>query len=327
MERAVHLILNSLGLVSSLLLSFISSGMETALYRVSRVRMRIRSDRGEARAGMVLSVLERLDAMVTAILINNNMAAYAGTYFLTLQFALWNAPHPEIIATAIITPLFFVLTESLPKQLAYTHADTFSLELVRVFAALRNILSPAVRLLNATSALLRRAIGSTGETTLSQSQRAMLLEHLNAGVAENILTEEQNRMAVRIMHLEGISAGDSMIPLSRLLLLPSSATRSGALSAMARRGAQTALLTDSDGGPTNRMLTASALLMRPGEPDGRIEDVAEPLERIRAGAAIPEALNLFRKRHARNALVVQGSRVIGLITTRSVLDRIAGRGA
>ncbi len=325
MERAVHLILNSLGLVSSLLLSFISSGMETALYRVSRVRMRIRSDRGEARAGMVLSVLERLDAMVTAILINNNMAAYAGTYFLTLQLALWNAPHPEIIATAIITPLFFVLTESLPKQLAYTHADTFSLELVRVFAALRNILSPAVRLLNATSALLRRAIGSTGETTLSQSQRAMLLEHLNAGVAENILTEEQNRMAVRIMHLEGISAGDSMIPLSRLLLLPSSAT--GALSAMARRGAQTALLTDSDGGPTNRMLTASALLMRPGEPDGRIEDVAEPLERIRAGAAIPEALNLFRKRHARNALVVQGSRVIGLITTRSVLDRIAGRGA
>jgi CBS domain containing-hemolysin-like protein len=321
----VQLLLSVLGLVSSLLLSFISSGMETALYRVSRVRMRIRSDRGDTRARMVLGVLERLDAMVTAILINNNIAAYAGAYFLTLQLAIWRVPHSEIITTAVITPLFFVLTESLPKQLAYTNADAFSLELVRVFVALRKIFSPAIRLLNTTSALLRKAIGSRGDATLSRSQRAMLLEHLSAGVADNILTREQNSMAVRIMHLEGIGAEDSMIPLSRILLLPGSSSRSGALSAMARRGANMALLTDSGGRPTNRMLTATALLMRQGKPDDGVEDAAEPLERIRAGSAIPEALNLFRKRHARNALVVQGNRVIGLITTRSVLDRIAGR--
>lgn len=322
----MQLVLNILGLAASLMLSFISSGMETALYRVSRVRMRIHSDRGDGRAAIVLRVLERLDAMVTAILINNNIAAYAGTYFLTVQLVGWRVPHSELVTTAVITPLFFVLTESLPKQLAYNNADTFTTMLIRVFVVLRNVFTPMIWILNTSSRLLRSLLGSTSDTTLSQSQRSMLLEHLSAGVAENLLTEEQNRMAVRIMQLEGISAGDSMVPLRRLALLPAGATRARARAEMSRRGVRLALLVDGAGRPTDRVVTLAAMLMRPGEPEDPVERVAERLQRIRAGVAIPEVLNVFRACHARHAVVVKGSRVVGLITTQSVLDRIAGIG-
>ncbi|MCD8351181.1 MAG: CNNM domain-containing protein [Planctomycetaceae bacterium] len=320
----MQLLLNLLGLVSSLLLSFISSGMETALYRVSRVRMRIRAEQGEARARLALAVLDRLDGMVTTILINNNIAAYTGTYFLTVQLVSWQVPHSEIITTAVITPLFFVLTESLPKQIAYNNADRFTLELVRVFAVLRGVLLPVVWLLNKASGLLRRLVGSHTQTTLSQSQRTLLMEHLNAGVAEKLLTEEQNRMAIRIMQLEGISAGDSMIPLRKLLLLPLTATRARAVAEMGKRHTQIALLVDPAGRPTSSVVTAAGLLMRQGGLGENVAGAAERLDRIRAGVAIPEVLNLFRQRHARHALVVQGSRVVGLITTQTVLDRIAG---
>lgn len=320
----MQLLLNFLGLVSSLMLSFISSGMETALYRVSRVRMRIRAEQGEARARLVLAVLDRLDGMVTTILINNNIAAYTGTYFLTIQLVRWGVPHSELITTAVITPLFFVLTESLPKQIAYSNADRFTLELVRVFAALRYVLLPVVWLLNKLSGLLRRLVGSQTKTTLSQSQRTLLMEHLNAGVAEKLLTEEQNRMAMRIMQLEGISAGDSMIPLRKLLLLPLTATRARAVAEMNKRRTQIALPVDPVGRPTSSVVTAAGLLMREGGLQESVAGAAERLDRIRAGVAIPEVLNLFRQRHARHALVVQGSRVVGLITTQTVLDRIAG---
>ncbi len=103
-------IVNCLGLLASLALSFISSGMEIALYRVSRVRMRVRADapgdREQGRAKRVLSDLSRLDSMVTTILINNNIAAYAGSSFLASQLAVWHTPHAELITTAIITPVF-----------------------------------------------------------------------------------------------------------------------------------------------------------------------------------------------------------------------------
>ncbi len=321
------MLLHALGLLSSLLLSFVSSGMETALYRASRVRMRIRADNGDGRAGMTLGVADRLDSMVTTILINNNIAAYAGTYFLAHQLTDWSVPHAELVTTAIITPLFFLLTESLPKQIAFNRADAFCLANIRVFAALETLFSPAVRLLNRTSAALRRLLGSEQEATLAQSQRTLLLEHLNAGVAENVLTEQQNRMAVRIMQLEGIGAEDCMIPLRNLTLLPLRASRERALADMTRRGARLALLVDGAGRPTGRAVTTTALLMRPGKRGDTVEDIAETLERIRAGVAIPEALGVFRRRHARRALVVRGSRVLGLITTESVLNRVAGMGA
>ena len=317
-------LLHLAGLIASLALSFISSGMETALYRVSRVRMRIRSEQGEARADLVLGVLRRMDAMVTTLLIDNNIAAYTGTYFLSTQLASWAVPHVELVTTAVITPIFFVLTESLPKQLSYNKADHWTLELVRVFSVFKTVLTPMVVVLNFLSTLLRRLLGSRGAAGLSQSQRTLLLEHLNAGVAEQVLTAEQNRMAVRIMELESISAGDSMVPLRKLPLLTATATRKRAIAEISRHKAQLALLIDAQGRPTGQLITMNALIMIPGTREDPIESVAERPEKIRAAVAIPEVLNLFRTRHARHALVMDRNRVVGLITTQSVLDRIAG---
>ena len=320
----IAVLLNALGLLASLVLSFISSGMETAIYRASRVRMRIRSDNGEARAIGVLRLLERLDNLVTTILIDNNIAAYTATFFLSTQLAIWRAPHAELITTAVITPLFFVLTESLPKQLAYNNADAWSLALVRVFDVMRKLFAPAVWIPNKMSRFLRAALGARGDANIAPSQRAMLLEHLNAGVAENVLSEEQTRMATRIMELEGISAADAMIPLRRMTLVPEGATRRKALAEMTRHGSQLALLVDRAGRVNGQVVTLNSLIMKKGNPDEGLSDATERLERIRAGVAIPEVLNLFRSRYARHALVMERSRAVGLITTKSVLDRIAG---
>ncbi len=317
-------LLHALGVLASLVLSFISSGMETALYRVSRVRLRVLSEQGSARAPAVLRVLANLDSMVTTILIDNNIAAYAGAYFITAQLVAWDVPQAELVTTAVVTPLFFVLTESLPKQIAYNHAERMSLALVRAFSVFRLVLSPMVWVLNLASSLLRRLLGSRGAARLGQSQRTLLLEHLNAGVAEKLLTEEQNSMAARIMELECISAGDSMIPLKKLALVPEAADRRRAAAEMARRRAKIALLTDAGGRPTGQAVTLASLILKPGQPGDPAREAAEWLERIKAGAAIPEAIGLFRRRHARHALVTDRERVVGLITTRSILDRIAG---
>lgn len=316
--------LYAMGLLASLALSFISSGMETALYRVSKVRQRIRSEKGDRRARAVLATLAKLDAMVTSILIDNNIAAYAGTYFLSAQLAAWRVPHAELVTTAVITPVFFVFTESLPKQLAYGRADSWAPELIRIFSMSRHVLSPMVWLLNRAAAGLRRLLGSPGEADLSQSQRTLLLEHLSAGVAENVLSEEQNRMAARIMQMEEIRAGGSMVPLERLVRVPAAATRSQALREMAKRHQRLALLVDAGGKPTGEIVTVAALIMTPGAEGDPVRDVSESVVHIRAGVAISEVLNLFRRHHSRNALVTERGRVVGLITTQSVLDGIAG---
>jgi Hemolysins and related proteins containing CBS domains len=315
-----------LGIISCLVLSFVSSGMETALYRASRVRMRIREERGEWRAAWVNGVAGQMDGMVTTILVDNNISAYAGTYFLSAILANWHIGHPELVTTAVITPLFFVLTESLPKQLAFGRADTYALELIRVFAVFRWVLRPMVWVLNTASAGLRRVLGAPGEAPLSHSRRTLLIEHFNAGVAEHVLSEEQNRMAARIMELERISAMDAMIPLSEFALLSVNATRKKAVACMVRRRAQMALLIDSAGKPIGAAVTMNALVMQPGKADDPLGQTVERLERIRGETAIPEVLGIFRTRHTRMAAIVDRNRIVGVITSQSVLDRIAGAG-
>ncbi|MCC8180223.1 MAG: CNNM domain-containing protein [Planctomycetes bacterium] len=323
MYEHLFLILNLVGVAAALLLSFISSGMETALYRFSRVRMRIRAEQGDGRAKMVLAMLGKLDAMVTTILIDNNIAAYLATYYVTAQLTLWRAPYQELISTALVTPLFFVFTESLPKQLAYAHADAMVTALVRVFTVFQVVFAPAVWVLNAASALLRKLLRSGGEAHIAHSQREILMEHFSAGVAENVLSEEQNRMARRIMQLEQIRAVDSMIPLQRLVKLPETASRRQAAARMAAGKTQVAILTDESGRPTGKVVTMGNLVMR-GERDGGLDAASERLAFIRADLAIPEVLKIFRSRNARHALVVDNGRVTGQITTSTVLDKIAG---
>ncbi|MCC8190103.1 MAG: CNNM domain-containing protein, partial [Planctomycetes bacterium] len=251
--------LHFLGLAASVLLCALASAMETALYRVSRVRLRIRADKGERRAAAVLAVLDRMDAMVTTILIESNVAAYTATFFFSAQLSAWAVPQAELVTTAIIAPFFFVFTESLPKQLAYSSADRLALSLVRAFTVFRVAFTPLVWILNHLSALLRRLVGAGGDAAISNSQRSLLLEQIHAGVADEVLSEEQSRMASRIMELESISAGDAMVPLRRLVLVPAGASRTRALAEMNRGRQKLAILVDPAGRPTGLVITMQAL--------------------------------------------------------------------
>lgn len=314
-----------LGLAGAMIVIFASSAMETAAYRVSRVRLRLRADGGDARAMAVHSLLDDIDSMVTAILINNNLASYAAAYLLTAQLTVWKIPYAEFLAAFSITPVFFVLTESLPKQLAFSHPDWLALELARAFRCLKFILLPAAKAFNLLAAALRSLLGASGAADLSPSRRALLLEHFQAGVAEKVLTPEQNRMAERILRLEGTSVGNCMIPLRRLTFISASATCGEAMTAMGgRRDNLPALLVDPGGRPTGQALTLETLLFHAVPRENPAAAAAERLESLRAGQSISEAIRLFRSRRIKHALVVKGGRAVGLLTARGALKRVAG---
>lgn len=314
------------GLLAGLLLNFISSVMEIALYRVSRVRMRLQASHGSKLAARVLATLDSMETMVAAILVESNMSTYASTYVLAAQLTVWNVPHRELLTTAVITPLFFVLTESLPKQLAFSRPEFWSLALIRVFSCFRTVFAPAIWLLNAVSRLLRRLLsGQRSSASLAQSQRTLLQEHLNAGVADKVLTRAQNRMAAKIMEMEAATVSAAMLRLAKLTRVPAQATRAQALAAMRAGRSRFALLDDAAGVPSLREVTIDALLRQPAADDAPAADAAERLFAIDINAPLREALALFRARKVRRALVTRRGRVEGIVTSTSILGAIAGR--
>lgn len=316
-------LLNMLGLLSSLILSAFSSGTETGLYRVSRVRMRLLQDKGDKKAGLLLFLLDKMDTMVTTILVSNNIANYAGTYFLTVQLLHWGVPRSDVVATLILTPVFFVFGESLPKQIAYNHANGIAHACAGAINTVRLVLSPAVWLLNRTSAGLRNLFGIKGDIEMAPSRRARLMEYFDAGVAEKIITEDQNKMARQIMALESMNAAAFMIPAARALLLPERASRARAMENMAGTEADLIMLTSGSGRLTGRMITRNILIRNPGRPEEPLAGLAMELGRIKSGASLPEVLLWLKREHAQRVAVTERGRIIGVITTKSILDCIA----
>lgn len=317
-------LVHALGFLASLFLSAFSSGVETGLYRTSRVRMRVLRDQGDRRANLVLRLVDSLDSLVTTILISNNIANYAGTYFLTMQFMYWGVPRVELVTTLVLTPTFFIFGESLPKQVAYNYANEVIHAAAPAVEAIRLTLSPAVWIINAVSAAVRRLLGIKGNVELAPSQRARLMEHFEAGVAEKILTEDQNRMAKRIMELERITAADIMIPNARLLMLLDRTSRAKTVELIAESKADMVMLADGAGRATGKIVTLNILVRNSGNPEDPVVDLSVELGRIKSGASLAEVLGWLRREHAQRAAVTARGRVIGVITSKSILDKIAG---
>ncbi len=314
-----------LGFCASLLLSAFSSGAETGLYRTSRIRMRVFRDQGDKNAGLVLKLLKKIDSLVTAILITNNIASYAGTYFLTMQLIRWHLPQAELLATLILSPTFFILGESLPKQLAYNHATELTLKIAPILAALRLVFAPAVWILNTGAAAFRSLLGIRGSVNIASSERAKLMEYFEAGVAENIITADQNSMAKRIMDLESINAADIMIPIAKLLRMPERTSRAKAVAKIASAHAELAMLTDGAGRATGKIVTLSILIRKPGRPEEAVVAQALELGRIKSGASLNTVMLWLKNNHAQRVAVTERGRITGVITAKSILDRISGR--
>ncbi|MHC4861732.1 MAG: CNNM domain-containing protein, partial [Planctomycetota bacterium] len=69
------------GLLLSTSASFFFSGIETGIYALNRVRLRIRAAEGEARAESVADLVRRPQITISTILIGNHVANYAASYF------------------------------------------------------------------------------------------------------------------------------------------------------------------------------------------------------------------------------------------------------
>ena len=317
-------LVHALGFIASVLLCAFSAGVETCIYRVSRVRMRIRRDQGDRRASQALRLLDHTDGMVTTLLIGNNIANYVGTYFLIMPLMRWGVPRAELVTALILAPIFFILGESIPKQVAYNYADEIIHALAPAIEMSRLALSPVVWIVNAASTVVRRLLGIKGNVELAPTQRARLVEYFEAGVAEKILTDDQNRMARRIMELERNTAADVMIPNSRLLVLPERTSRAKAVEQLAAAKADLAMLADGAGRATGKVVNLGILVRNPGNPEDPVGDLSVELGRIKSGASLAEVLGWLRREHAQRAAVAARGRIIGVITSKSILARIAG---
>src|SRR5204863_2201659 len=130
------------------------------------------------------------------------------------------------INAAILTPVFFVFLETIPKEMFRLEADHLTYAMAGVLVGTRTVLTwlgvlPLVRLV---VGWVGRLIGGEGEAGLARSARERLATMLKDSGAGTI-SESQAGLVDRALLFQETRVGDEMVPWSRVRVIPADWTR------------------------------------------------------------------------------------------------------
>ncbi len=138
--------LTAASIFALLALSAFFSGSETALTAASRVKLRVKADKGSIGAARALEIKEDDERMIGALLLGNNVVNILAASLATVLLTRTVGPTGVALATIVMTILVLVFGEVLPKTLAITIPETFAARVAPVIRLLIWLFGPVISL-------------------------------------------------------------------------------------------------------------------------------------------------------------------------------------
>ena len=204
------------------LVSALASGVETGLYRLNRIRLRLRADSGDRRARTLQNLLGDLRGQIIVCLVGANLGDYLATAMLTVLVtaAGWveSPTGVELVTTPIAAMILFVFGNVVPKSVFVAEADHWMYPLARplkaAYVALRRtgVLPALSGLSNLVLRVLRRGEVAADPFHPRERLRAILRE----GAAEGVISGYQHELAGKVLGLREQLVHAVMIPIGRV---------------------------------------------------------------------------------------------------------------
>lgn len=317
-----------LGFCAAVALSGLSSGSETGIYCLNRVRLRVAAEQGDARARRLEALLRRPENLVILALLGTNIGDYVATACITalLLRATPGEGLTEIYATAISTPLILVFGGIIPK-------DWFRRESNRLLSYLSGPLWAAwqvgqitglVPILRGLTQQLFRWIGPTGAAPTTEFfPRAHTLHLLREGAARGGLTAVQRDLIERVLNLSNVRVTDVMIPRDRAATVPHDIPRDDFL--RVARMAHFSRLPVYRDDPRRIVGTVNVYDVLTDREQRPIWTHVRPPVTLTESLAVPAALLQLQRARQAMAIVQDGvGHCVGILTLKDLVEEIVG---
>ena len=203
--------------------SALFSGLETGAYSINRVRLQVFAHQGDRRAVRLRRMIENPTTLLATLLIGNNITNQLGTSALTALFEMrgFGVLAITVLTTAVVTPLLFVVGETLPKDLFSAHADRLMYRLEPVLSVARLVfrytgLTPLVWLISAGFMRLLHE----EDAGAAFHPRRQVQDLVKEGVGYGLLSDEQSALVERVLDLAELTVGDEMVAWEEVIRVP-----------------------------------------------------------------------------------------------------------
>ena len=151
---------------------------ESALTSVSRIRLRLLQERGEARADDVLYLLDNFDKMISTILIGTNIVHISAATLTTVLVTRTWGSRWVALGTAVCTVAVFFVGEMLPKSIGSRYSERAAMATARSLSFFMRIFAPLAALLGAVGRLIARLFPGEAEITVTADELHDIIENM-----------------------------------------------------------------------------------------------------------------------------------------------------
>jgi putative hemolysin len=320
--------------VFTVALSAVFSGLETGMYRVSRLRIRLGAEKGQWAPRILSRLLPDGAGLLLSLLVANNLANYVATSSVTyLLLETVESEHTaELFATVVTAPLLFVFAESTPKNVFLYRADALMAFFSPMLLATHRVLTwcGIVPLLKGLSYLFGRATGASvsSRSMIASAQRHQVRAILRETHEEGILSPVQTDIVDRIVNIPGLRLNGVMVPLNRVESVDIRSDRA-ALQSKLRRYSWTRLLVWQDT-PTHIVGFVNIYdALSSDEAFENLERFVQPLRKMDGATPVIDAIETMRRDDLKIVLVMRTRRVghdvpIGIVTMKDLVEELLG---
>lgn len=204
--------------IASALLLFLAgasaffSGMETALFSITRLHLRRWRERDAKTAEEFEKIMENPRAVLSVLLLTDTLINIPLIVF-SLAFAhSVSAPLPNWVKTLLLFTLIVLVCDLLPKVLALADPFRFSKSAIRILRTLLPVLGPLSLVLHQLAEKVVNRIATAKPEVQEHLDDEELMTLIELSAEEGQLRDDEREMIQEIIKLGNKTVGDCMTP-------------------------------------------------------------------------------------------------------------------
>lgn len=311
-----------LSIVVILLLSFLASSMEAALFTVSMVRIEQMCDRSLKGSLRLKSNKEKIQDSIIALVVLNNLANIAGSILVgsiagDLLSSVWLG-----VFSGGLTFVIIFAGEIVPKTIGEQHAESYARHTAGIVFFLRKGFFPVVALLRW---LVRPVSGGNEGREQASEEEITLMARL--GHREGTILESENQLIRRVFELNDIAARDIMTPRTVVHALQADLRLDEAAAEIFKTSFSRLPVYEDDLDTVIGVVFTRALLtgLSKNHGDRLVRDYLDPVTFVPESARADALLRLFQRNREHLAIVVdEHGGMAGVISLEDILEQLVG---
>ena len=194
-------------------LSAFFSASETAFSSLNRIRLKNKANNGHPKAARTLELADRYDALLSTILIGNNIVNIAAASIATVLCVRFWGDIGATLSTVLMTVIVLIFGEISPKTMAKQHAEEIAVAVTPVLRLLIVLFWPLNFLFGQWKKLLDRIFRSHDEQRYTDEELITLVDEVQS---DGAIDEQEGDLIRAAIEFNDVEAVEILTPRIRM---------------------------------------------------------------------------------------------------------------